>query len=217
MSRAREFDVPVISFVSPKGGVGKTTSALLLATELAQHADHVTVIDADPNLPINKWAQLPGKPANVHVIADTGESTLVDSVDEARANSPFVIVDLEGAASARVTNAIAMSDLVLIPIQGSVLDADQAAHAILFNRVPAAMTIRTRNFRAINAQFAEAGIPAMHTALADREAYRSLFTHGGTLADLDPKLTSSLPAARANAEQFAAEVIHIMKQGRAAA
>jgi chromosome partitioning protein len=235
MSRAREFDVPVISFVSPKGGVGKTTSAQLLATELAQHADHVTVIDADPNLPINKWAQLPGKPANVHVIADTGESTLVDSVDEARANSPFVIVDLEGAASARVTNAIAMSDLVLIPIQGSVLDADQAAraiklirttgksvnrfiaHAILFNRVPAAMTIRTRNFRAINAQFAEAGIPAMHTALADREAYRSLFTHGGTLADLDPKLTSSLPAARANAEQFAAEVIHIMKQGRAAA
>ena len=37
--------MPVISFVSPKGGVGKTTTALLLATELAeQGASHVTII-----------------------------------------------------------------------------------------------------------------------------------------------------------------------------
>jgi chromosome partitioning protein len=227
--------MPVISFVSPKGGVGKTTSALLLATELAQHAAKVTVIDADPNLPIEKWSHLPGKPDNLTVVKDTGESTIVDSIDEARTSCPFVIVDLEGAASARVTNAIAMSDLVLIPIQGSVLDADQAAraiklirttgksggrtipHAVLFNRMPAAKTIRTRNFKAINAQLLEAGIPALATAIADREAYRSIFTHGGTLASLDPALTSSLAAARENAEQFAAEVIHIMKQGRAAA
>ncbi len=227
--------MPVISFVSPKGGVGKTTSALLLATELAQHAAKVTVIDADPNLPIEKWSHLPGKPDNLLVVKDTGESTIVDSIDEARASCPFVIVDLEGAASARVTNAIAMSDLVLIPIQGSVLDADQAAraiklirttgksggrtisHAVLFNRMPAAKTIRTRNFKAISAQLSEAGIPALTTAIADREAYRSIFTHGGTLASLDPALTSSLAAARENAEQYAAEVIHIMKQGRAAA
>ena len=53
--------MPVISFVSPKGGVGKTTSALILATELAaQGASRVTIIDADPNLPIAKWSKLPG-------------------------------------------------------------------------------------------------------------------------------------------------------------
>ena len=156
--------MPVISFVSPKGGVGKTTSALLLATELAQHASKVTVIDADPNLPIHKWSQLPGCPENLEVVADTGESTIVDSIDDARGNSPFVIVDLEGAASARVTNAISMSNLVLIPIQASVLDADQAARAIklirttgksqnrvipyasMFVRVAAAHRIRTRNY-----------------------------------------------------------------------
>ena len=227
--------MPVISFVSPKGGVGKTTSALLLATELAQHAREVTAIDADPNLPIHKWSQLPGKPDNLHVVPDTGESTIVDSIDDARAKSPFVIVDLEGAASARVTNAISMSDLVIIPIQASVLDADQAAraiklvrttgksqgrtipHAILFVRVAAARSIRTRNFKAIASQFSQAGIPSLVTAIAEREAYRSIFTHGGTLASLDPALTSSLASARENAEQFAAEVVHMMKQARAAA
>lgn len=127
--------MPVISFVSPKGGVGKTTSALLLATELAEQGARVTVIDADPNLPIAKWSKLPGVPDNMDVVADVGEATIVDAIDEARSRSPFVVVDLEGAASSRVTHAVSMSDLVLIPIQASVLDADQAARAIKLIRM----------------------------------------------------------------------------------
>lgn len=227
--------MPVISFVSPKGGVGKTTSALLLATELAEQGARVTVIDADPNLPIAKWSKLPGMPSNMDVVADVGEATIVDAIDEARARSPFVVVDLEGAASSRVTHAVSMSDLVLIPIQASVLDADQAAraiklirmtgksqnrfipHAIVFTRVAAASTIRTRNFKVIAAQFQEAGIPSLQTAVAEREAYRSLFSYGGTLSGLDPAVVSSLVTARENAQNLAAEVIHYLKQNRAAA
>ena len=40
----------VIAFANSKGGSGKTTSALLLACELA-HSKPVTVIDADPRKP----------------------------------------------------------------------------------------------------------------------------------------------------------------------
>ena len=54
--------MPVISFVSPKGGVGKTTATLLLAGELAHAGGTVRIIDADPNLPIEDWASLPGRP-----------------------------------------------------------------------------------------------------------------------------------------------------------
>ena len=40
---------PVISFASPKGGAGKTTATLILASELLQQLQKsVTVIDADP-------------------------------------------------------------------------------------------------------------------------------------------------------------------------
>ena len=47
--------MPTIAFVSPKGGVGKTTSAFLLATAFARICD-VTIADADPNHPIETWA-----------------------------------------------------------------------------------------------------------------------------------------------------------------
>ena len=47
--------MPTIAFVSPKGGVGKTTSAFLLATVFAKICD-VTIIDADPNHPLETWA-----------------------------------------------------------------------------------------------------------------------------------------------------------------
>lgn len=47
--------MPVIAFANSKGGSGKTTSALLLACELAEKTA-VTIIDADPRHPVTKWA-----------------------------------------------------------------------------------------------------------------------------------------------------------------
>jgi len=52
--------MPTIVFASPKGGAGKSTSAVVLATELAQKGAAVTVIDADPNHPVSQWAKRPG-------------------------------------------------------------------------------------------------------------------------------------------------------------
>ena len=50
---------PVIAFVSPKGGAGKTTAALTLAGELIAQMDKpVTIIDADPNYPFKRWVGL---------------------------------------------------------------------------------------------------------------------------------------------------------------
>jgi chromosome partitioning protein len=50
--------MPVISFANPKGGAGKTTTALILATELADSGASVSIIDADPE----RWARCPACP-----------------------------------------------------------------------------------------------------------------------------------------------------------
>ena len=62
--------MPTIAFVSPKGGVGKTTSALLLSTALAVHYD-VTVIDADLNHPIETWASGGKAPPRLTIVDGT--------------------------------------------------------------------------------------------------------------------------------------------------
>jgi len=102
--------MPIISFANPKGGAGKTTSALLLASELASRGAQVTIIDADPEKWISQWGKLPGKPDNMTIIADVTEDGIVDQIEQAAETAQFVIVDLEGTASLMVANAIGMSD-----------------------------------------------------------------------------------------------------------
>ena len=54
--------MPTIVFASPKGGAGKSTSAVVLGCELARKGAAVAMIDADPNHPVSQWARRPGKP-----------------------------------------------------------------------------------------------------------------------------------------------------------
>ena len=219
--------MPVIAFVSPKGGVGKTTSATLLATQLASQAQ-VVVIDADANHPVAAWAKLRGCPANLRVVSEgITEETIVDRIDEAASDAPFVIVDCEGSANLTVAYAIGTADLVVIPMQGSQLDASQAAralqlvkraerqgrrtipHVILLTRTPAA--IRSRTLTSIHEQLRQHGVALLQTELHERDAYRAMFSFGGTLDTLDPDHVGGLDKARVNARAYAAEIVALLK------
>jgi chromosome partitioning protein len=85
--------MPTIVFVSPKGGAGKTTAALLLANQLAPSYD-VTLIDADPNRPIKGWASGGNAPERLSVVSDVDEENIIERIEEASQKSPIVIVDL---------------------------------------------------------------------------------------------------------------------------
>ena len=126
--------MPVISLCSPKGGAGKTTTAVLVATVLADQGESVTIIDADPNQAVMRWATRPGVPKTLAVIAADANS-LIDRIDEASARSRFVIVDLEGTKNLVVSYAIQKSSLVVIPVKGSQLDAELATEQISMVRM----------------------------------------------------------------------------------
>ena len=223
--------MPVISFANPKGGAGKTTSALLLAGELAAKGARVAIIDADPERWICQWAKLPGKPATIDIIADISEDTIVDHIESAAKKAQFVIVDLEGTASLMVANAIGMSDLVLIPTQGASMDAKGAAktiklirnqermarraipHSVLLTRTSAA--VATRSLRNVRDQLSRAGIDVFETAIVERAAYRDIFDYGGLLADLGAQV-SNLEKAQDNARAFAGEVLAKLREAQVA-
>ena len=222
--------MPVISFANPKGGAGKTTSALLLASELASKGAEITIIDADPEKWISGWGALPGKPANITIISDVGEDTIVDQIEEAASQAQFVIVDLEGTASLMVANAIGMSDLVLIPTQGASMDAKGAAktiklirnqarmsrrdilHAVLMTRTSAA--VASRSLRNVRDQLDKAGIDVLSTSIVERAAYRDILDYGGLLSELDGSQVSNLDKAIQNAREFAGEVVAVLKSGQ---
>ena len=225
--------MPVFSFVSSKGGSGKTTSSVIMAGEVAAAGADVIIIDADPNRPLERWAKLSGKPDNIQVIVDESAETIVDTITEAREKAKVVIVDLEGTATDRIGFAISQSDLVLVPIQGSVLDANEAAKSIklirqmskvinrevayrlFFSKIPA--VIQEKTYKNIHAQFESADIPMLNSALIDRAAFRSLFSLGGTIRTLDQGDVSGLGKARDNAAAFTQEIMNIYNEARKAA
>jgi chromosome partitioning protein len=59
-------------------------------------------------------------------------------------------------------------------------------------------------------------VPIFETRIHEREAFRALFSFGGTLSGLDPKQVRNIPAAVENAQAFAAEVIDLLKNQRTA-
>jgi chromosome partitioning protein len=221
--------MPTISFVSPKGGVGKTTSAVLLASELALRRKAVAMIDADPNRPLGAWSKMPGCPSSVHVVslASNPEESVLDAIDSASTTAPFVLVDLEGTANMTVAYAISRSDLVIIPMQGSQLDATQAArslrlvaqqekafrrdipHAVLITRTSAA--IQPRNLRHLLDELRQNSVSVLETQLHEREAFKAVFSFGGSVHTLQNAQVGGLEAARRNAESYAAEVITVLR------
>jgi chromosome partitioning protein len=219
--------MPTIVFANPKGGAGKSTAAVILATQLAMKGVDVTILDADPNKPVSQWAKRGTCPRNIEVIADISETTIIDEIDSAAAKKPFVVVDLEGTASMMVAYAISRADLVIIPIQGSQLDAAEGTkairlirqqekafnktipYAIIFTRTSSA--IRPRTLAHIQKEFQKHNIRAFRSQIHEREAYRALFSFGGTLESLDPSQVSNLEKAIANAREFSAETVAMLR------
>jgi chromosome partitioning protein len=218
--------MPTISFIQPKGGAGKSTSALILAAELAKGAK-VIVIDADPNAPIAKWSRRGGGTTNLEIVQADKEDSIFDLVDEAQKKAAFVVVDTEGVADLQAAYTISVSDFVIIPSQGSALDQDNAAraiklikdqerqtrrripHAVLFTRVNAA--IRSRGMAAAESQLMEHAIDVFETRIIEREAFKAIFSFNTTIDNLNPEQVSGMDKAKTNAREFAREVIRRLK------
>lgn len=214
--------MPTIVFVSPKGGVGKTTSAMILANQLSLGSD-VTVIDADPNRPFRSWALGGNAPERMTIVADVDEENVIDRIEDAAAKTAFVIVDLEGTAAKIVLLAVSQADLVIIPTQGSQLDAEQAGRALKVIRQQEKMTrrkveygvlltrtnaaIRTRSTAHIMEGLGSADISVFKTQLHEREAYRAMFSFRQPLSGLTGNEVANLEKAIANANTFTKEVI----------
>lgn len=221
--------MPTIVFACPKGGVGKTTTATVLACMFSREYP-VTLVDADPNRPIAAWSRKPGCPENLTVISDVSETNIIEELDKASSVTPFVVVDLEGTASTTVAYAISRADLVIIPMQPSQLDGDQMAKAVKFverqekafnRRIPRSIlftrtsaAIRLRDHKDMLDDITKYGVDVFESEIIERSAFKAMFRRGGTLFDLDRKQVSGVDQAYLNAKAFTMEVVQKIKAAR---
>src|SRR3954469_8479018 len=211
--------MPVVTIASPKGGAGKSTASVLLATELAHAGAEVVLLDCDPNRSITIWSNRAPLPPRISVKADVGESEIVRTIKQQDADGRIVIVDLEGVASRLVSRAISQADLVLIPMRATTLDATigvralalieeeeealgrSIRYAVVFTMTRA---IRSKQHTAIEASLRGQGVDIINPPLMERSAFSALFEFGGDLRSLPAQ--GRMSAAIDNAEGFAQAV-----------
>lgn len=114
-----------VSFVSKKGGVAKSTSAIHFAYWLSQHNHQVTLIDDDANRSALKWeARAKDNPKFELTFKIASFAKMAKAV----AGAEYVVLDTQASISDDDLKDLAEdSDLVIIPTK---VDVDSASAAI---------------------------------------------------------------------------------------
>lgn len=118
----------VISFVTQKGGTGKSTLALNLAVAAEGQGEKVCVLDLDPQGTSSSWyegrsTESPSVVAGEHI--DDLEGALQKL---SQAGFTLVIIDTAGVDSHATRGAMQAADLCLIPVRPS--EADLKASSV---------------------------------------------------------------------------------------
>ena len=123
----------ILSFISDKGGVGKTAAAILLAGEYALQGKSVLVLDADSTARISRWYEVcresDNEPDGITVDTSLNPDAIGRTLQRAAGQYDVVIVDAPGKATTAHDEIIAKSDLVLTPVQPGRDEMDALATA----------------------------------------------------------------------------------------
>jgi chromosome partitioning protein len=202
----------VITIAQQKGGAGKTTLVIQLATALKAQGHRVALVDIDPQGSLTAWLRRREhrpQPAPELRLSMIGGWRLGVELDRLRREEDLILVDTPPHAETEAKGAIRAADLVLIPCQPSPLDVWASAAtvelaqkegrtaALVLNRVPP----RGRAADETQAAVRELGVKALAARLGNRQAFVAAVAQGLGAVESEPR-----SAAAEEARALAAEI-----------
>lgn len=213
----------IIAIAGQKGGVGKTTAAISLATEWHDRGRRVLLVDADPQGSTRTWAD---------VAAERGEGiphvvsmglNLHKQLPQIAADYDIVLIDCPPRLSKVQRAAIITSDLVLLPCGPSPVDVwalgatlELVEEARSFRPdLPAAILVtrkqpRTSLGKHIREPLNGHGLPVLRAELSLRVAYAEALLNGS-----GPSRYAARTAAAKEVAKLADELELFMEKERA--
>lgn len=210
----------VTSFASTKGGVGKTSLVMALATDLRRRNHSVLLLDCDPNRHLTEWVHRRDD-RDIRAIDEITEANVRQTVQEYAPNYDHTLIDLAGFGNLTMLYAFSVSDAVLVPTQQSYMDIKETVRTFkvvtdsvgVLRHTPACAVVVVRTQAAIQSRvdrharelLAEHGVPALSTELIERSLLKEMTYTGRGPGEVEPGSNADRNVA-ALSEEFQAFV-----------
>lgn len=186
----------IISVLNPKGGSGKTTLSINLATGLVLKGYKTLLVDADPQGSARDWHAINAlNPVKLVAMDRPGNFSSLPSLAQFH---DIVLIDGGSKLEQLMAVAIKHADLVLIPIQPSALDMWATTELVdliqtrqaITDGQPATRFVLSRYVKGtrlgheIQTALAEYPFPVFHTAVNNRQVYAQATTLGVSVFNL---------------------------------
>jgi chromosome partitioning protein len=177
----------VLSIVSTKGGVGKTTLTSALAVRAAKESQRVAMVDLDPQGSLAAWWKRRGGSGNPKILADA--DTAIDAIKALeRDGCEWVFIDTPPAFFNTLTDAIQNADLAIVPLRPSALDLIGGEDAVLLAQekgtpymcVIADAEPKWKTTHSARDYLLAANLPVAETVIAHRAPYLAAMSSGRT-------------------------------------
>ena len=172
----------ILGIVNSKGGVGKTTSAIFLATALHRLGYPVVVLDLDPQGSASDWCDYAfdsGDPLPFRVEFSSAKRMhrMLHQLQE----DNIIILDTPPGDPASIDAAIRVSDFVVVPTQASGIELSRVWEILpLLGGIPHSILITaarlgTKHLEQAKQAFAEAEEPMFKNVIPIRNDIREAY------------------------------------------